>query len=342
MVKIIGNQENIAQINISVKAAIVQNKALPHTILAGAAGCGKTSTARYIADLMEAKLIPCAYDSIKKRSDLFQVIEGLDSTGYENCKKVGTINPSILFIDEIHGLSITAQEFLGLMMEEWALPVDSKYIKNTASYLQNPSAKNFNLWIPEFTLIGATTNDSVLTKPFQTRFKLRMLFSTYSLEDSLYIVQAHADQLNISIEPSAMMEIAKRGRGIGRILVNLLESCRDFAIYSDTPIITKELTIVHFQEMGIDSKGLTKLDTKLLQILQSISDPVGVDNLAVILNESPKALVESVEPHLIRMGLMLRTSRGRIITDEGRRYLLSKGMIKLTNFGMHVIPREAH
>lgn len=343
MIKIIGNAEVMAQINIAAKAAVSQNKALPHMLLTGAAGCGKTSTAKYIAAITGASFIPCAYDSIKKRADLFPIIKRLNKAGYNDYgKKIGNIQPSILFIDEIHGLSVSAQEFLGIMMEERILPVDIKDIKGTTGYLKSPGMKDFVLWIPEFTLIGATTNDGILTKPFQTRFKLRLSFSTYSIEDSFAIVHAHAVRLGIKIEPTAVMEIAKRGRGVGRVLVNLLESCRDFAIYTDTPVVTEEIVKVNFQSMGIDGKGLTRMDARILKVLHDIDSPVGVDNLAVTLNESPKVLVENVEPYLIRMGLMMRTSRGRVITDEGRRYLMTKGMIELTELGMHVVPKNLY
>jgi len=342
VIKIIGNSEVMAQISIATKAAVEQNKALPHMLLAGAAGCGKTSTAKYIASVTGASFISCAYDSIKKRSDLFSIIKRLDETGYANTKKVGTTKPSILFIDEIHGLSVSAQEFLGIMMEEWTLPVDLKDVRGTAGHLKNPGVKDFSLWLPEFTLIGATTNDGLLTKPFQTRFKLRLTFSTYSIDDSFTIVYTHANRLNIKIETNAIMEIAKRGRGVGRVLVNLLESCRDFAIYSDTPVVTEELVKVNFQELGIDSNGFTRTDLRLLKVLHDIDSPVGVDNIAVSLNESPKVLVENVEPYLIRTGLMMRTSRGRVITDAGRRYLMSKGLIEVTELGMHVIPRNLY
>lgn len=340
MIKIIGNTEVIAQISIATKASIEQNKALPHMLLAGAAGCGKTSTAKYIASITNTNLITCAYDSIKKRTDLFSIIRRFSDIGYNKDRdtKIGQIKPSILFIDEIHGLSVTAQEFLGIMMEEWILPVDPKEVKSTAGFTRNPDAQAYMVRIPEFTLIGATTNDGLLTKPFQTRFKLRLTFSTYSIEDSYSIVYVHANRLGIKIEPDAIMEIAKRGRGVGRVLVNLLESCRDFAIYSDSPVVTKQLTEVNFQEMGIDSSGLTRTDLRILMVLHQIDSPVGIDNMAVALNESPKVLVENIEPYLIRMGLMMRTSRGRVITTKGRRYLMDKGLIESSDSGLTIVP----
>lgn len=352
MIKIIGNAGVVGRINIAAKAAVGQNSALPHMLLTGPAGCGKTSTAKYIAAITGVKLISCAYDAVRKRADLFQIVEKMDDSGYNKYgKKTGPIKPSILFIDEIHGLSVTAQEFLGIMMEEHTLQVDVKEIRNTTVYLKNKveagsekEVGGFVIWVPEFTLIGATTNDGLLTKPFQTRFKLRLPFSTYSVEDSCSIVQFHASRLGIKIEPDAIVAIAKRGRGVGRTLVNLLESCRDFAIYSNTPAVTEEVVRVNFQEIGIDEGGFTTTDDRILKILNDNNAPVGIDNLAVILNESPKVLTENVEPYLIQMGLVMRTPRGRLITDKGRQHLMAKGLIdpEEAMFNGHLIPKTLY
>jgi Holliday junction DNA helicase RuvB len=183
-------------------------------------------------------------------------------------------------------------------------------------------------WAPRFTLIGATTNDGKLSKPFRDRFKLRFVFTPYSLEESIQIVFLHAERLKIKIDQPGAAEIASRGRGVPRILVSLLERCRDASIATSDGSIGREVAIVAFHYMDIDNSGLTKIDINLLKALYDVAVPVGLDNLSTILNESPKVISEAIEPYLIQRGLVLRSSKGRTITDRGRRYLSDGGHIK--------------
>jgi len=323
--KIIGNKDIIMQINIAMKSAYEENRSLPHLLLSGAAGCGKTTTARYIASLTNAKFINVSYDAIKTRKDVLRLMKQFDHTGYDKYgSKLGKeqhIRPSIVFIDEIHGLSVAAQEYLGILMEEWVIPISAKDAKVDFRM----SNEDVMRWCPQFTLIGATTNDGKLTKPFRDRFKLRFVFTPYNLEDSINIVLEHANSLNINITKEGAEEIAKRGRGVGRILVRLLERCRDVMVAFDQPELNKELAIVTFDKLGIDAHGLTSTDVKLLLFLHTVADPVGLENLSVHLNESPKVLSETIEPYLIQQGFILRSGRGRKITSHGKRYLLEQG-----------------
>jgi Holliday junction DNA helicase RuvB len=330
--KLIGNIDILSQLEISLRSAVKRFRAIPHTLLTGAAGCGKTSTARYMTELTGWKFISVACDSIKARADVLALIKKLDHIGYdkfgrhmENC----LIRPTIVFLDEIHNLSLAAQEHLGILMEEWCLPISSKEADLMKINMnEKKDATGLLCWAPQFTLIGATTNDGKLSKPFRDRFKLRFVFTPYSLEESIQIVFSHADRLKISIDQSGALEIAQRGRGVPRVLVSLLERCRDAAITMHEESITKELAIVAFYYMGIDLSGLTRIDTNLLVTLYDIAAPVGIDNLATILNESPKVISEAIEPYLIQRGLMLRSSKGRTVTDKGRKYLIDGGHIK--------------
>jgi len=323
--KLIGNEATWKQLYIALNSAIKQNRALPHVLLTGAAGCGKTSTARQIAKLTGFKFIASACDSLKTRKDLISLVKNFDVTGYnKKLEKVGRIKPTIVFIDEVHGLSLKAQEILGIIMEERYIPVHANELR------RNIRGKNKLLKVtcPEFTLIGATTDDGKLSKPFRDRFKLRFIFTTYTLNQSIEIVKEHANKLQIKIEDDASVEIARRGRGTPRIIVSLLERCRDFVIATNQEKITKEAALIVFDLANINSDGLTKTDLTLMKILADVNGPVGLDNLATMLHESPKVLVEVVEPYLIRKEFIIRSSRGREITATGKKYLSEIGMLE--------------
>jgi len=331
--ELIGNIDILSQLEISLRSAIKRFRAIPHTLLTGAAGCGKTSTARYLTELTDWKFISVACDSIKTRPDVLALIKKLDHTGYNEFghhKKDNPIKPTIIFIDEIHNLSLSAQEYLGILMEEWYMPITTKeaHLMKIDIGKNDDDGRGLLCWAPQFTLIGATTNDGKLSKPFRDRFKLRFVFTPYSLEESVQIVFSHANKLKISVDYLGALEIARRGRGVPRVLVSLLERCRDASITMNDELVTRELAIVAFHYMGIDSSGLSRTDINLLKTLYDVAAPVGIDNLSAILNESPKVISETIEPYLIQRGLALRGSKGRTITDKGRRYLTDGGHIK--------------
>lgn len=334
MTKIIGNEDTLSQITIAGKSAIARNKAIPHMLLSGAAGCGKTTTARFVASRIGSDFINLSYDAIKKRSDVVSLIHQLDATGYDKYGvKVDRIRPTVIFIDEIHGLGLVAQEYLGILMEELKVSAPVNEIRRGAPANRNIEGikgvenESADMWAPEFTLIGATTNDGKLSKPFRDRFKLRFVFTPYPLDKAGEIVEVHAERLGIQIDERAVYEIAKRGRGVPRILVTLLERCQDIAIVSNSDVVTYEVTKNTFERLGVDNNGLTRTDIELLKALNEVGEPVGLENLAVRLNESQKVLSETLEPYLIQQGLIVRLSRGRKITEKGIEYLSEHGHI---------------
>ena len=341
--KLIGNKDILVQIDIAIRSAIQENRSIPHMLMSGAAGCGKTSTSKHIADITGGKFASIACDAIKGRTDLLQLVEDFDRTGYDiygKKLKDRCIKHNIVFIDEIHNLSLAGQEHLGVLMEEWYVPVTGREMKSDPLDAFRGITERTR-WSPAFTLIGATTNDGKLSKPFRDRFKIRFVFTPYSEKDSVHIAIVHAEQLKIQITEKAAFEIAKRGRGVPRIIVSLLERCRDMALVINEKVITPGITIVTFKELGIDETGLNSTDIKLLKMMYEVEDPIGLDNVAVRLNESPKVILEAIEPYLIQRGLLIRASKGRKITDKGRRYLLDNGHIKSTIKGDYVdIPRN--
>jgi len=331
--KIIGNKDIMSQLAVAAHSATVENRSLPHTLLSGAAGCGKTSTARHIAERTGCGIIEVPPEGIKSRDDMLRIREAFDITGYDRIgNKVGKIRPSILFIDEIHRLPIRGQEHLGIAMENWIIPLDENQVKlglNLKESVQfGSAAKGRGRWCPRFTLIGATTDDGLLSKPFKDRFKMKFIFNTYSLEESIEIVSVHAERLKVEITEDAVEAVAKRGRGVPRILVGLLERCRDTAISAKLNTINVNVCKVAFMLMGVDNTGLTQTDIKILKTLYKSGDPVGLDNLSIIVNESRKTISETIEPYLVQRGFILRSSRGRTLTKKGREYLIENGHVE--------------
>jgi len=216
-------------------------------------------------------------------------------------------------------------------MEEWYISAETKSVE----VKQNSINAGGNIrWSPQFTLIGATTNDGLLSKPFRDRFKLRFLFTTYSIEESFKITVVHTERLNkkdqskhINITNGAALAIAHRGRGVPRIIVGLLERCRDYAISVNVDTITIEETTSVFTLLKIDETGLNAIDIKILMFLYENNRPVGLDNLSVLLNESKQVLLETTEPYLVQRELMTRSGRGRVLTEKGRQYLIDHNYI---------------
>ena len=332
--KLIGNTDIQGQINIAKKSANEEKRSIPHMLLSGAAGCGKTSTARQLAKDTGCKFVNVACEHIKDKSDVLPIIRQMDASGYDEYGRIaGDISPTIVFIDEIHRLSIAGQEPLGILMEEWHILVKFKDLtREEKRSIHNTVDKNSDVLpfgSPQFTLVGATTNDGQLSKPFRDRFKLRFVFTPYSFEESIEIVKVHAEKLKIKITDGGTSEIAKRGRGVPRILVRLLERCRDMVVaLGDIDTITDAMAIVTFFEIRIDDTGLDAVDIRVLKALHETGIPVGVDSLAVQLNESPKVLTETIEPYLIQRGLIARGPKGRVLTDMGREYLVEQGHIE--------------
>lgn len=351
---LVGNKDIFRQLEIAIKSAAVENKSLPHTLLSGAAGCGKTSTAKFIAETSRCSFLQVPPESIQARNDMLRIREQLNSEGYDTFgDKVSQIKPTVVFMDEIHRLRMTGQEHLGLAMEEWIIPVGEKQVEINPHDKFGYDLKGRGRWCPRFTLIGATTNDGLLSKPFKDRFKLRFVFNTYSLRESIEIIKIHAKRLNkesidrldnkdikkIMLTHTAVLEIAKRGRGVPRILVSLLERCRDMAISYSEEIVDELLAKSTFQLMNVDETGLTLTDINVMKALyENRENPIGLDNMAIIVNESRKTIMEAVEPYLIQRGLVSRAQRGRILTEKGRMYLIENSHIQGITKGYTDIP----
>jgi Holliday junction DNA helicase RuvB len=321
--KIVGNNDVQQQMYVAAKSAKAENRSIPHMLFAGAAGCGKTTMAKRIAQLAGTDFVRLPPDAIKLMDDVYKLFEGLDHRNYDaKGNRVGEIRPAIIFMDEIHNLKLLPQEWLGLAMENFALEY-----KNGKYY-----------WLPYFTLVGATTNDGLLSKPFLDRFKMRFIFKPYSFGESVQIIVVHAERLHLAIMMDAAEAIANRGRGVPRILVGYLERCRDTAIIRGSSLITKDIVEDTFTLLGVDETGLRETELRLMKALYKAGIPIGVENLSIIINEAPRTIISAIEPFLIQRGFIIRSGQGRILTDKGRLYLEKNGFLGEKKFQKEALP----
>jgi len=307
MDNLIGHKNNKKQIKIAIESAKHRNENIPHMLFSGTAGCGKTTMAMEMAKLSNVDFLAVSPHEMQDREAILKILDKLNHNNYDKYgNRKGEIKPTVIFFDEIHQMSRKGQEVMGIAMEKFMLETGKP---------------NKFYWIPYFTIIGATTDDGELSKPFREKFKLRFLFETYSSGEITEIIKMHAKKQKTIITDKASRVIAQRSRGIPRTAVGFLERGRDYSMYAGSNVITSDSMIRNFKLMGIDSKGLTKAEIKILKILYDNKEPIGLDNLAISTNESMKNIKNTIEPFLIQKGLILRSGKGRVITNTGREHL---------------------
>ena len=315
---LIGNEVIQKQIMIALTAADFRNGAIPHMLFSGVPGCGKTSTARALSKKAEYNMLQVPPEEFKSYSKIVDILSNLNYDGYSRYgDKISKVKPTILFIDEIHRLPILGQEKLGIIMEDYRI--------------ESERDKGRYVWFPLFTVIGATTEEGLLSKPFRERFKLVFQFNPYSIEDTEEIVKYHSERLQVPMTKKAIRETARRAKGIPRITVTYVELLRDRKIAVGSEIVTSKIVQDLFDDLGIDEFGLNKQERNILLILNEAKSPIGISNLATMVNCSQATIADSSEPFLLREGLIARTSRGRTITNKGKEYV--KKYILLNNEG---------
>jgi len=292
-----------------------------HILFSGLAGCGKTTTAKAVSHLDDTPFFEISSESVRSSEDLARLFERFPGDGYDpkTGEKIGEINPAIVFVDEAHRLTLKSEEMLGIAMENF---------RHTYMVGRGRNKRPQTAWVPEFTLICATTKEGDLSKPFRDRFKFTMIFGSYSYEESKLIVALHANKKGIFISPEAIEEIAQRGRGTPRILVRYLDATHDFMSFMGKNKITADTARAQFQLQGIDHLGLTESDTIIMQELYDSESPKGLDSLAVKTNLDQRTIAEVNEPYLILLGFIERTKGGRVITDKGAQHLAQRGLIE--------------
>jgi Holliday junction DNA helicase RuvB len=283
------------RLEITVAAAKQRGEAIDHVLLSGPPGLGKTTIANIIAKAMGANIKSTSGPTIEKAADLAGLLTNLEEG-------------DVLFIDEIHRLQKTIEEYLYPAMEDFKLDIIID---------QGPNARSVRLNLPRFTLIGATTRSGLLTAPLLTRFPIRERLDYYHSEQLEKIVIRSARLLNIEIEERGALEIARRSRGTPRISNNLLRRVRDFAQVKGEGRITAAIADKALAMLEIDENGLDEMDKRILEtvIVKFGGGPVGVNSLAVAVGEESDTLEEVYEPYLIMEGYLQRTAQGRVATE---------------------------
>ncbi|NBP24606.1 MAG: Holliday junction branch migration DNA helicase RuvB, partial [Proteobacteria bacterium] len=267
------------RLEIAVEAALRRKEPLDHILLSGPPGLGKTTIANILAGAMGGTMRATSGPTIEKAADLAGLLTNL-SEG------------DVLFIDEIHRLQKTIEEYLYPAMEDFKLDIIID---------QGPNARSVRLSLPRFTLIGATTRSGLLSAPLLTRFGIRERLDYYTATQLQGIVQRGAGLMGVDTEPLGAMEIARRSRGTPRIAGNLLRRVRDYAQVRAEGRITEEIANKALEILEIDKDGLDEMDTRILEsvIVKFGGGPVGVSSLAVAVGEEPDTIEEVYEPYLI-------------------------------------------
>ena len=289
------------RLEIAVQAAKQRGEAIDHILLSGPPGLGKTTIANSIAKAMGANFKSTSGPTIEKAGDLAGLLTNLEEG-------------DVLFIDEIHRLQKTIEEYLYPAMEDFKLDIIID---------QGPNARSVRLNLPRFTLIGATTRSGLLTAPLLTRFPVRERLDYYQAEQLHKIVLRSARLLNVEIDDTGGMEIARRSRGTPRISNNLLRRVRDYAQVRGDGRITAAVADLALAMLEIDQNGLDEMDKRIIEtiIVKFGGGPVGVSSLAVAVGEEPDTLEEVYEPYLIMEGYLKRTAQGRVATELGYKKL---------------------
>ncbi len=292
----IGQTDVKENIRIFVEAAKMRNEPLDHVLLYGPPGLGKTTLAFIIAHELGTNIKTASGPSIEKSGDLAAILSSLEPG-------------DVLFIDEIHRMPRYIEEILYPAMEDYSLDIIVGSEGNS---------RNIKIDLPPFTLVGATTRAGDISAPLRDRFGIVSKLQFYSVEELTDIIKRTSRVLEMPITDEAAKELAKRSRGTPRIANRLFKRVRDFAMVKKSNEITKEITEEALERLKVDKLGLDNTDRELLlSIINKFNGgPVGIEALGSTIGEEVTRLDDVYEPYLLQMGMLKRTSRGRVVTDK--------------------------
>ena len=307
----VGQEKVVETLKIAIDAALKRNEPLDHILFHGPPGLGKTTLAHIIAEEMGVNINVTSGPALEKGGDLLGILTHLEEG-------------NILFIDEIHRLPRVVEEFLYPAMEDFA--VDFIFDKGI-------HARSHRYRLAQFVLVGATTRAGSLSSPLRERFGIFRTLDFYSEDNLTRIARRSAALLDVNIDDKGAREISRRSRGTPRIVNRLLKRIRDYAQVRGDGVIRKETVEEALELEGVDEKGLTALDRKFLRTIIDFykGGPVGIEAIAATLQEESDTLVDVVEPYLLKIGFLTRTSSGRKASEETYRHFglpLQQGLFK--------------
>ena len=297
----VGQRKIRDRLELAVEAAKDRGETLDHVLFSGPPGLGKTTLSYILGDAMGVHVKTTSGPVLTKTAYLAGLLTSLEAG-------------DIVFIDEIHRMAKTVEEYLYSAMEDFAIDILID---------QGPNARSVRLELPRFTLVGATTRIGLIAAPLRARFGLVNRLSYYEPAELAAIVTRSAAKLNVGIDPDGALEIAARSRGTPRIANNLLRRVRDYAQVRAGNHITKQVAVESLSLLEIDPQGLDEMDVRILETIcvKFGGGPVGLSTIAVSVGEEPDTIEEAYEPFLIMEGYLDRTPKGRVATDLAWRKL---------------------
>ncbi|MDG2422215.1 MAG: Holliday junction branch migration DNA helicase RuvB [Gammaproteobacteria bacterium] len=296
----IGQEKVKEQMGIFINAARNRGEALDHTLIFGPPGLGKTTLANIIANELKVAIKVTSGPVLEKAGDLAAMLTNLESG-------------DVLFIDEIHRLSPAIEEILYPAMEDYQLDI---------MIGEGPAARSIKLDLPPFTLVGATTRAGLLTSPLRDRFGIIQRLEFYSIKELTRIVNRSAEIIGTDIDVAGSTEVAKRSRGTPRISNRLLRRVRDYSEVKEDGKIDSACANRALDMLSIDKNGFDHMDRRLLMTMieKFEGGPVGIDSLSAAISEERDTIEDVLEPYLIQQGFIMRTPRGRVVTQYGYRH----------------------
>jgi len=294
--EVIGRQREVDNLKILIEAAGKRDEPIDHVLLHGPPGLGKTSLAYVIANEAKVPIYTTSGPAIERKADLAAILSNLE-------------DKAILFIDEIHRLNRSLEEILYSAMEDNSIDIVIG---------KGPSARTLKLDLNRFSLIGATTRVGMLSSPLRDRFGVDLHLDYYEYQDLAELVIQKARLLEVDINKDAAKEIALRSRRTPRIAQRLLKRVRDYAHSDSTNSIDVDTVRKTLEMLGIDKNGLDSLDKKILKLMVENykGGPVGINTIAASLSEDRDTIENVYEPFLLKEGFIMRTARGRVVTEK--------------------------